>query len=912
MISTSFYPTTTAAPPHTLLSLLPSLLGRGWGRGLFLLLSFLASTLTAQDLRGRVTCEGRGVAGVVVTDGTDCVQTDSRGYYRLEAKRGVRFVYLTTPAGYLVPCSEGSIPQFYRPVRPDDPKARYDFELKRNPLDDNRHLFTVQADAQVTSMQDIQEYAKFLEDMRERLAGERGRRDVFGIDCGDIVGDSPHLYPASIQAAGLLDMPVWRAIGNHDMTYGGRTFEYSTRTFEEYFGPVRYSFDKGQAHYIVLDNCFYVNRDYQYIGYIDEQTFQWLEQDLAFVPKEKLLFVIVHIPLCLTKELKWNTLIQDETSNAAGLYDLLKGYNVHVISGHTHFNLNVCRDDSLMEHNTAAVCGIWWKADICMDGTPAGYGVYEVDGTQVKWFYKSAGHPDDYQMRVYPAGTDREHPEDIIANVWNWDERWKVEWYEDGQRMDTMACFTGYDPEAKRICDDKERVVYDWIAPVPTGHLFRATPRRADARIEVRATDRFGTVYRQTVKRRKPALMWIDAEANFGRFNCKDSIDFYLEKVKSLGFTHVVVDVRPITGEVLWESRYAPRMEEWKGARRGDFDYLGYFIGRGHALGLEVHASLNIFCAGHNYFDRGMIYSGHSDWASIVYHPDRGLIPITEEKEKYGAMVNPLNGEYRRHMLDLLKELVEKYPALDGLMLDRVRYDGISADFSDLSRRTFEEYIGTRVKRFPTDILRWKHGKAGERPVPEWGRWAKKWFEWRAGVIKDFMAEMRREVKAVRPDISFGTYTGAWYPSYYEVGVNFASSDYDPSEEFDWATPDYRSTGYAGLIDLYVTGNYYTDITIDDYRKANRLVWNETDSQAQQGTWYCVEGSCRNLRRILKGHRFVGGILVDQFYDHPEKLTATIRENLRDADGLMVFDIVHIITRNLWKEVEEGMRESEE
>ena len=48
--------------------------------------------------------------------------------------------------------------------------------------------------------------------------------------------------------------------------------------------------------------------------------------------------------------------------------------------------------------------------------------------------------------------------------------------------------------------------------------------------------------------------MWFDAEANFGRFNQKDSIDFYLEKIKSLGFTHAVVDVRPITGEVLFES----------------------------------------------------------------------------------------------------------------------------------------------------------------------------------------------------------------------------------------------------------------------------------------------------------------------------------------------------------------------
>ena len=86
-------------------------------------------------------------------------------------------------------------------------------------------------------------------------------------------------------------------------------------------------------------------------------------------------------------------------------------------------------------------------------------------------------------------------------------------------------------------------------------------------------------------------------------------------------------------------------------------------------------------------------------------------------------------------------------------------------------------------------------------------------------------------------------------------------------------------------------------------------MWNETDSQAQQGTWYCVEGSCQQLRRILNGRPFMGGVLGDQVYDNREKLTSAIAENLKDADGLMVFDIVHIITKDLWKEVEAGMKE---
>ena len=450
-----------------------------------------------KDLYGKVLCDGKGVPSVVVTDGIDCVLTDAQGCYTLEGKRNVRFVYLSVPSGYIPP-TEQTIPLFYQKV--DIACEEYNFELKKNPQDDEKHLFLVQADVQMTSEKDLKTYECCLQDIRRFVKPYQGTRDIFGIDCGDIVGDTPSLFPAYIDTVASLEFPVYRAIGNHDMTYGGRTFEYSYQTFESYFGPIYYSFSKGKAHYIVLDNCFYVNRD---IGYIDERTFLWLEQDLAYVPKGNPVFVIMHIPTSLRKQLLYNTLQADETNNTLALYEMLKGYNAHIISGHTHFNTNVCFSDSLMEHNTAAICGIWWKADICMDGTPCGYGVYEVDGMDIKWAYKSIGYPIEYQFRTYPVGASDEYPSDIIANVWNWDDLWKVEWYEDGERMGEMEYFTGYDPEAKAICADKERVEYDWISPVKTGHLFHATPNNPAAKIEVEVTDRFGNAYRQAIRRKE-------------------------------------------------------------------------------------------------------------------------------------------------------------------------------------------------------------------------------------------------------------------------------------------------------------------------------------------------------------------------------------------------------------------------
>ncbi|MCO6026236.1 family 10 glycosylhydrolase [Prevotella cerevisiae] len=406
----------------------------------------------------------------------------------------------------------------------------------------------------------------------------------------------------------------------------------------------------------------------------------------------------------------------------------------------------------------------------------------------------------------------------------------------------------------------------------------------------------------------KRAFMWVDAEANFRCFSCPDSIDFYLDKIKQLGFTDVVVDVRPISGEVLFSTKYAPRLKEWNHTVRPNFDYLGRFITSAHRLGLKVHASLNVFSAGHNYFDRGLIYSGHPKWASVVYTP-KGLMPITKQKEKYAAMVNPVNRSYRKYIIKVLDDLVRQYPGLDGIILDRVRYDGIEADFSSASEKGFEKYSGIKLKHFPEDIFTWKKDTTGQYVVQR-GRYFNQWIEYRASVIYQVMRELRDAVKSVNPAISFGTYTGAWYPSYYEVGVNFASQHYDPSKK-DWATPHYAQTGYAELIDTYITGNYYTDISISEAEQNKKGVRNETDSETQFGTWYSVEGSCRHLRHILCGKPFYGGILAEQFYNCPKKLAQSIETNLKYSDGVMVFDICHLIQhRNLWDEVKKGMQKA--
>ncbi len=174
---------------------------------------------------------------------------------------------------------------------------------------------------------------------------------------------------------------------------------------------------------------------------------------------------------------------------------MLEPYQAHVISGHTHESEHVF-EGSVHEHVQGTACGAWWTGPICNDGTPSGYGVYEARGEELRWRYKATGHPDDHQLRLYQRGIDPAAPDEIVANVWDWDPAWTVAWYEDGMRKGLMARRVGTDPLSERLHrGDDLPPPRPWVEPAPTNHLFYV-PVSADAgEIRVEATDRFGHTY---------------------------------------------------------------------------------------------------------------------------------------------------------------------------------------------------------------------------------------------------------------------------------------------------------------------------------------------------------------------------------------------------------------------------------
>ena len=471
---------------------------------LFSLSTAASGTLEVRQISGCVSSQGRGLASVAVTDGSNIVLTDSMGRYSLATLSLSQFVYITTPSGYDVPVASGSIPQFYHTLTPSD--SIYDFHLTPSATDDNRHAFVVHTDVQVTSKADVALFAgQIVPDTRQtlqRLAAEGYK--VFGTDCGDIVGDTPSLFDDYIRACQVLDTPFFRIIGNHDMDYWGRSFETSYRTFSSLFGPTHYSFNCGKAHYIFINDNFYTGFGINYIGYIPESTLRWLEQDLNLLPKGSPVFVFMHIPTAESTDLDHASFNYDWLANVRQFHYMFKDFDTHIVSGHTHFNMNLEFNSHLYEHVTAAVCGTWWRTEECMDGTPRGYGVFTVDGERVSWQYKSAGYPSTYQLRAYTPGSAAEYPDEVVANVWNYDSRWRVELLENGKPTATMKRYTGFDPISHAHCSNKKVVLYDWISPITNPHMFHARPRNAAAKLQVRATDRFGNVYIADVQAPKP------------------------------------------------------------------------------------------------------------------------------------------------------------------------------------------------------------------------------------------------------------------------------------------------------------------------------------------------------------------------------------------------------------------------
>ena len=393
------------------------------------------------NLYGVVTDpNGAPVGGIVVSDGFSCVATDANGVYQMPRHADAFHVFYRIPADREIPMSEGR-PCFWQ--RLSKTQERYDFVLMPQQAVETDFKLVCIADPQVQKDTDL---ARFKEesvpDIRAHVSTLEG--PVYGITLGDIIFNerskdvTNQMMPpiALAMRESEIGLKLFQVMGNHDncmtptVTDESSNFDLAgRRNFEYKFGPCDYSFDRGNAHIVAMDDV----------------------------------------------------LLTDEKHNPS---DYEGGF-------------------------TDAVCGAWWKSTINVDGTPNGYGVYDISGSKIEnWYYKPTRLSKDFQIRMYRGETTfaggykftYTASDEIVANIWNSDDRnWKVEVYENGNKTGEMtreksldAWGAGYHVGVLSANPDSHgKTTYD--------HFYHYKLKDAKAAVEIRATDCFGKVYTQNV-----------------------------------------------------------------------------------------------------------------------------------------------------------------------------------------------------------------------------------------------------------------------------------------------------------------------------------------------------------------------------------------------------------------------------
>ena len=490
--------------------------------------------------------DGTPVAAVTVSDGIECVKTDSLGHYALRRQAAAHFVYYTVPDWAEVPTHshKDHTACIYQRITPTD--SVYDFRLKPLPTGkENRYAMLVFGDPQVTNayspyytgpndnpvkITDVARFSKeTMTDVRQTLKALPADMPVYGLSMGDDVqyygGFNATLETKIRKTLGSSRMRLFSVIGNHDQD--GK--DLYKRKWEEAWGPTDYSFDRGDEHYVCFNDChFYRGSIYWQPGELTDRQMAWLKQDLALADKQKKVVLCYHIPLTMGTRPKKGAepvgiateeghFTSSRLTEILALLDTFKG-GYELFCGHTHFALNHELDyhgRHLLEHCHAAACGNIWQSNVNICGTPNGYYVYGFQGTAIYTdYYKGTRWNRMTQMALFRADTDfngESYAADwslprgkgvIVANVFNADSRWKVYAIENGVEH-PMKRLSGEGQDAFAVGYHHRYAVsvpYQFVGKhnkyLIMNHLYYYEPLSPSAEITVRAHDPYGNVYR--------------------------------------------------------------------------------------------------------------------------------------------------------------------------------------------------------------------------------------------------------------------------------------------------------------------------------------------------------------------------------------------------------------------------------
>ena len=365
-------------------------------------------------------------------------------------------------------------------------------------------------------------------------------------------------------------------------------------------------------------------------------------------------------------------------------------------------------------------------------------------------------------------------------------------------------------------------------------------------------------------------FVWVEITANTERILNADSFREAMEKCAKAGIDSVILSVKDTSGFVLYKSNLAPHYSEFK-ERFEKVDYLQRCIEIVHQCGMKLYASFDVFAEG-NKKNRHPLMNGltREGWMCEVYGLDSEDKPMVKQIaseqpiqtigsiDDFGEVfVNPANDEVVDYELSLIKEVIDHYD-IDGIVLDRVRYVGLSADFSALTLNKWKKAAGITEEVDLSDIYRLE--KADRELKIHYGKYFSSFNTFRAQMVHDFICKVRSLVDNAEKKVEFVDYTGSWYPEYYMVAANWASKQHVETSYPATDGVEYAKTGYIKQVDRMLSGFYYEDVTIAEAREHN-----------QPADWYSVEGSADIAYEVTHKERpIIGSLYLFQYTPKPE------------------------------------------
>lgn len=252
------------------------------------------------------------MANVLVSDGLNVVKTAIDGSFNLPGHTKERFVFITTPSGYKTDNKH------YLPIESNRPS--YDFGLQpyaEGINNDGSHRFIHISDTEIFNTENHNDWIK---DVRSYARNEQA---AFIIHTGDLCYEKGLNEHIGLMNTTNMGCPVFYCIGNHDLVDG----KYGEELYEKIYGPVYYSFEVGNTHYIVTPM---ENGDFA-PSYTKEDVYQWLKNDLRNIPAGKPIVIFNHDLLSYNEQFRYGI----SQTEAIELTD----YNLKAwIYGHWHTN----------------------------------------------------------------------------------------------------------------------------------------------------------------------------------------------------------------------------------------------------------------------------------------------------------------------------------------------------------------------------------------------------------------------------------------------------------------------------------------------------------------------------------------------------------------------------------------------